>query len=103
MSDRGNVQDMHYSDRREVLHHIGAAAALAGLSPILPTNVLAQNKVGDLPRSIGEAGKRFRDRSLGITELTKSSKGCQGTRAEAQPIYHAYRGGGFKDSCDSRI
>jgi aspartyl-tRNA(Asn)/glutamyl-tRNA(Gln) amidotransferase subunit A len=72
MSDRGNVQDMHYSDRREVLHHIGAAAALAGLSPILPTNVLAQNKVGDLPRSIGEAGKRFRDRSLGITELTKS-------------------------------
>jgi hypothetical protein len=42
--------------------------ALAGLS----TNVLAQNKVGDLPRSIGEAGKRFRDRLLGITELTKS-------------------------------
>ena len=80
MSDRGNRRDRHYSDRQEVLHsdrrevlrYIGAASALAGLSPILPTNVLAQNKVGDLPRSIEEAGKRFRDSTLGITELTKS-------------------------------
>ena len=78
---------MHYSDRREVLHHIGAAAALAGLSPILPTNVLAQNKVGDLPRSIGEAGKRFRDRSLGITELTKSYlKGAKELAPKLNPL-----------------
>src|SRR5215468_3909516 len=72
MSDRGNVRAMHYSDRREVLRHIGAASVIMGLSPVLPTNVLAQNKVGDLPRSIEEAGRRFRDRSLGITELTRS-------------------------------
>ena len=35
-------------------------------------NAVAQSKPGDLPANIAEAGKRFRDRSLGITELTKS-------------------------------
>jgi len=73
MSDEGNVGNQHHSvDRRETLRRIGAASAIMGLSPILPTNVLAQTKVGDLPRSIEEAGRRFRDRSLGITELTQS-------------------------------
>jgi aspartyl-tRNA(Asn)/glutamyl-tRNA(Gln) amidotransferase subunit A len=73
MSGKHDMQNNdHSADRREVLCRIGAASAIVGLSPVLPTNVLAQNKVGDLPSSIGEAGQRFRDRSLGITELTQS-------------------------------
>src|SRR5262252_6163438 len=73
MSGKRDMQNNDHSvDRRETLRRIGAASAIMGLSPILPTSVRAQTKVGDLPRSIEEAGRRFRDRSLGITELTQS-------------------------------
>jgi aspartyl-tRNA(Asn)/glutamyl-tRNA(Gln) amidotransferase subunit A len=69
--DDGRNQD-HCADRREVLRQIGAASAMIGLTSVLSTDVLAQSKSADLPRSMEEAGKRFRDRSLGITELTQS-------------------------------
>jgi aspartyl-tRNA(Asn)/glutamyl-tRNA(Gln) amidotransferase subunit A len=59
-------------DRRQVLRHMGAASAAAALSPTFPMTAMAQNKSGELPSSIAQAGKRFRDRSLGIVELTQS-------------------------------
>jgi aspartyl-tRNA(Asn)/glutamyl-tRNA(Gln) amidotransferase subunit A len=51
---------------------MGAASAAAGLSQAFPMTALAQQKSAELPASIAEAGKRFRDRSLGIVELTQS-------------------------------
>jgi aspartyl-tRNA(Asn)/glutamyl-tRNA(Gln) amidotransferase subunit A len=60
------------ADRREILQRIGASSAIVSLGSILPTNVLAQSKSSDLPPSIAEAGKRLRDRSLSVTELTQS-------------------------------
>ena len=60
------------ADRREILRHMGAASVAAGLPSAFPKTVLAQSKPADLPSSIAEAGKRFRDRSLGIVELTQS-------------------------------
>jgi hypothetical protein len=66
-------QNQHHSaDRREILRRIGASSAIVTLGPLLPINVLAQNKASDLPPSIEEAGKRLRDRSLSVTELTHS-------------------------------
>jgi aspartyl-tRNA(Asn)/glutamyl-tRNA(Gln) amidotransferase subunit A len=73
MSGQDNEHNQpRVADRRDILRHIGAASAVIGLTPVLPTNVLAQSKTADLPRSMEEAGKRFRDHSLGITELTQS-------------------------------
>jgi aspartyl-tRNA(Asn)/glutamyl-tRNA(Gln) amidotransferase subunit A len=68
--DAGNK--MHSADRRQVLRTIGAASAVAGLASAFPMKTLAQSKSGELPRTIAEAGQRFRERSLGISELTKS-------------------------------
>ena len=88
MSGKRDMQNNdHSADRREILYRIGAASAIVGLSPVLPTNVLAQNKVGDLSRSIEEAGQRFRDRSLGITELTRSYlKGAKALAPKLNPF-----------------
>jgi aspartyl-tRNA(Asn)/glutamyl-tRNA(Gln) amidotransferase subunit A len=73
MSCQGNGRSQPpFADRREFLRQIGAASAVMGLSPMLPTNVLAQSKAAGLPRSMDEAGQSFRDRSLGITELTQA-------------------------------
>ena len=73
MSCQGNGRSQPpFADRREFLRQIGAASAVMGLSPMLPTNVLAQSKAAGLPRSMEEAGQSFRDRSLGITELTQA-------------------------------
>src|SRR5260370_19895618 len=73
MSGQDNEHNQpHVEDRRDILRDMGAASAVIGLTPVLPTNVLAQSKTADLPRSMEEAGKRFRDHSLGITELTQS-------------------------------
>jgi aspartyl-tRNA(Asn)/glutamyl-tRNA(Gln) amidotransferase subunit A len=69
--DNGRHQPL-CADRREILCNIGAASAMIGLTSVLSTDVLAQSKSADLPRSMEEAGKRFRDRSLGIIELTQS-------------------------------
>jgi aspartyl-tRNA(Asn)/glutamyl-tRNA(Gln) amidotransferase subunit A len=83
--DRANSN--HSADRREVLRTIGAASAALGFSPAFPMRATAQSKPGDLPANIAEAGKRFRDRSLGITELTKSYlKGAK----ELQPKLNQY-------------
>src|SRR6266849_5428084 len=73
MSSHGNLRNrQHSADSREILRHIGAASEIMTLTPVLTSKALAQNKAGDLPRSIEEAGRRFRDHSLGIRELTQS-------------------------------
>ena len=62
------------TERREILRRIGAASAMLVLSPALSSEVVGQNKTRDLPRTIEEAGKRFRDGSLGVTEPFVGSK-----------------------------
>jgi aspartyl-tRNA(Asn)/glutamyl-tRNA(Gln) amidotransferase subunit A len=59
-------------ERREFLGRMGAASLMSAFSPFFPSKAAAQSKSGDLPRTIAEAGQRFRDRSLGIAELVKS-------------------------------
>jgi len=45
---------------------------MLALSPIFRGRLMAQTKTADLPPTIEEAGKRFRNRSLGVTELVNS-------------------------------
>jgi aspartyl-tRNA(Asn)/glutamyl-tRNA(Gln) amidotransferase subunit A len=67
------LQGNGYSvERREVLRRIGATSAMLALSPIFPSEAMAQDQPGDLPRTIEEAGKRLRNRSIGVTELVKA-------------------------------
>lgn len=61
----------HSAGRREILRRMGAGSAILALSPVLPKLVAAQGKTLDLPRTIKEAGRRLRNRSIGVTELVK--------------------------------
>jgi aspartyl-tRNA(Asn)/glutamyl-tRNA(Gln) amidotransferase subunit A len=76
--------------RREVLRHLGAASAILAVAPILPRGAAAQSKLtvaGDLPRTIEEASKRFRDRSVGVVELTQTYlKGALALRPKLNPF-----------------
>jgi aspartyl-tRNA(Asn)/glutamyl-tRNA(Gln) amidotransferase subunit A len=84
MSDHDNGRKQAFlANRREILAHLGAASVAIGL----PSNLLAQGKVVNLPSSIGEAGKRFRDRSLGVSELTQSYlKGAKELAPKVNPF-----------------
>jgi len=56
-------------ERRKFVGRIGAASVMSAFSSFFPSEAGAQGK---LPRTITEAGQRFRDRSLGVAELVKS-------------------------------
>jgi aspartyl-tRNA(Asn)/glutamyl-tRNA(Gln) amidotransferase subunit A len=79
MSSQGHGDELpstskwHSAERREVLRGIGGASAMLALSSILPSDVMALNKGRDLPRTIIEAGKRLRNRSMSVTELVKAN------------------------------
>src|SRR6476660_6616579 len=64
--------DRHSAERRIVLRRIGATSAMLACAPIFSSEVMAQNRARDLPRTIKEAGKRLRSRSIGVTELVKA-------------------------------
>jgi Amidase len=88
MSGPDTGQNQHHcADRREILRRIGASSAIVTLGSILPTNVLAQNKASGLPPSIEEAGKKLRNRSLSVTELTQSYlKGAKDLAPKLNPF-----------------
>jgi aspartyl-tRNA(Asn)/glutamyl-tRNA(Gln) amidotransferase subunit A len=58
-------------ERREVLRRMAAASAMLALS-VVPSEVMAQRHARDLPRTIDEASRRLKNRSIGVTELVKA-------------------------------